>query len=311
MGSVSSAPPQVRYIKLGPGNAWARRSIERGEIHFDHREVSHDLASTVDRDAIVARFMALGRTQGKARDFAREILDFYTLGPDAVWITFAEGRLWWARSEPSVTWLGDGCGHGARVRSVIGVWSDKDARGKTLRNDELSTRLTKVAAYRQTICGVEAKEYLLRRLAAVEEPVVTQALEARKTFLASASDLIASLHWVDFETLIDLILARNGWHRISPIGGSMKDADLIVEQTVTGETAMVQVKSKASQATVNDYIDRFDENPAWSRMFFCCHSPTGNLNAAGREDIILWTREALAATAVRNGLFDWLLARAS
>jgi hypothetical protein len=100
MKSVSSATPPARYIKLGPGDAWARRSLDRGEMH---REVSHELALTGDRDAIAARFVALGRTQGKARDFAREILDFYTLGADTLWITFVDGRLWWARSEPGVT----------------------------------------------------------------------------------------------------------------------------------------------------------------------------------------------------------------
>ena len=66
--------------------------------------------------------------------------------------------------------------------------------------------------------------------------------------VAAAEQLIAGLHWADFETLVDVILARGGWHRVSALGGTMKDADLIVEQSVTQETALVQVKSAASQS---------------------------------------------------------------
>jgi hypothetical protein len=108
---------------------------------------------------------------------------------------------------------------------------------------------------------------------------------ARQTLLAAAADIIASLHWADFETLIDLILARGGWHRVSALGGTMKDADLVVEQAVTGETAFAQVKSTASQALLDRYITRFDENPAWSRLFFACHTPKGALSAGIRSDV--------------------------
>ena len=99
----------------------------------------------------------------------------------------------------------------------------------------LSTKLTKVAAYRQTLCSLEpeAARYLQRKLAGEDEPVVRAALEAKSAMVAAAEQLIAGLHWADFETLVDVILARGGWHRVSALGGTMKDADLIVEQSVT------------------------------------------------------------------------------
>jgi hypothetical protein len=43
-------------------------------------------------------------------------------------------------------------------------------------------------------------------------------------------------------------LARGGWHRVPALSGTVKDADLNVEQSVTQETALVQVKSAASQS---------------------------------------------------------------
>ena len=51
------------------------------------------------------------------------------------------------------------------------------------------------------------------------------------------------LHQDDFETLVDLIFARGGWHRVSALGGNEADIDLAVEQSLTGERAFVQVKS--------------------------------------------------------------------
>ena len=116
----------------------------------------------------------------------------------------------------------------------------------------MSTLLTQVAAYRQTICRIKPAAYLLRRINAVEEPVVARAREARSAMVAVAAEMIAALHWADFETLVDLIFARSGWQRISRVGGTQKDVDLILEQPATGEKACVQVKSKAGQAVLDD-----------------------------------------------------------
>src|SRR5450755_2603417 len=84
----------------------------------------------------------------------------------------------------------------------------------------------------------------------------------------------------------------------------------IVEQGVTQETAMVQVKSAASQAVLDDYIRRFEASGEFSRLIFVCHSPKGTLKVTSRKDVILWARSSLAETAVRHGLIDWLIARA-
>ena len=110
--------------------------------------------------------------------------------------------------------------------------------------------------------------------------------------------------------MIDLILARGGWHRVSALGGTLKDADSIVEQATTRETALVQVKSAASQAVLDDYIRRFEEAGEFSRLIFACHSPKGTLAAGERDDVLIWARASLAETALRHGLVDWLIARA-
>jgi hypothetical protein len=82
-------------------------------------------------------------------------------------------------------------------------------------------------------------------------------------------------------------------------------ADLIVEQSVTQET----VKSAASQSVLDDYIRRFDEVGKYSRLIFVC-LPTRTLDPGEREDVMVWTRAALAETAIQHGLVDWLVERA-
>ena len=305
-------PKEIRYIKLGAGGNWAQLGFERGEIHFGYKTVPHDLCRNGDWDAVVKFLATEGRSMAKARDATREIRDFYTLGPDCLWITVADGHLWWAFADPDVIWLGaDEDDRGARMRKTVDGWRRVSINGEPLSVDRLSTRLTQVAAYRQTICKVKASDYLLRRINGIEEPVVARAREARSAMGAVAAEMIAGLHWADFETLVDLIFARSGWQRVSRVGENLTDVDLILEQPATGETAFVQVKSRAGQAVLNDYVDRFRRSGKHDHMFFVCHSPNGPLNVDDGEKLHIWAGDRLADAAVRAGLFDWLMERSA
>ena len=106
------------------------------------------------------------------------------------------------------------------MRKSIGGWRNTDINGKPLRIDNLSTKLTKVQFYKRTICGVEADDYLLRRINGVEEPLVAKSNQARDALLDVLTQAITSLQWKDFETLTDVVFARSGWHRASAIGGN-------------------------------------------------------------------------------------------
>jgi hypothetical protein len=301
---------EVRYIKLGAGGAWAAISIERGEMHFGYRTIPHELCAAGDWDAVIRQLTKEGRKPGKAKDAAREIRDFYTLGTDALWITFADGHLWWAFSDPVITWLGaDEDGRGARMRRTIDGWHKTDLIGQPLRIDSLSSKLTQVAAYRQTLCRVSAEEYLLRRLNGIEEPILIHAREARAAVVQIARTMIEGLHWADFETLVDLILARGGWRRASKVGEGLTDVDIILEQPTTGERAFVQVKSRANRATLNDYVERFRRSGGYDRMFFVCHSPKGPLAEDEIRQVHVWEGDRLAEVAIGAGLFDWLMER--
>ena len=298
----------VRYIKLGRSGRWDDIALERGELHFGYKKATHELALEGDIEQLKQYLIGLGRDSQAASRDAREVLDFYELGSDCLWITFARDHLWWAFASPEVRWIGgDGLLEGERTRKAIGGWRNTDINGVALRTSTLSTKLTKVAGYRRTICKVEAHDYLLRRINGVQEPFVEKSTAARDALIAMITEGLALLHWADFETLVDVIFARSGWHRASAIGGNQKLVDMEIEQPTTSERGAVQVKSSASQKTLEQYIVRIDEAERFDRFFFVCHSPKGDLIApADRSDIHVWAGRELAATVLRMGLQDWV-----
>jgi hypothetical protein len=253
-----------------------------------------------------------GKSHGKARRQVRQARDFYTLGSDCLWITFVDNHLCWAFARPEVIWLGNGeNGHGVRMRRTIGGWRKTDLKGNALRVSALSTKLTQVGAFRQTICRVKASDYLLRKIRGIDEPNVGRARQAQAAVVVIAQELISNLHWTDFETMTDLIFARTGWQRVTEVGGTQKDVDMILRQQATDELAFVQVKSRAGAKLLDDYVKRFYRSGVYQRMFFICHSPTGKMNAPDRSNLHVWTGERLAQVTVRAGLLDWLIEKSN
>ena len=301
---------QVRYIKLGTGGMWAPDCFERDEIHFGYHRVPHDLCAAGDWTAVTTFLKEQGRISGKAKDMTREIRDFYTLPESCLWITIADRHLWWTFAKPSVIWTG--CTDGprpARIRKTVGSWQNTDLAGNPLGLDNLSSKLTQVGNYRQTICKVRAADYLLRRINVIDDPIVAQARDVRLEMIRAACALIEQLHWAEFEIMVDLIFSRSGRQRVSELGGTMADVDLVLDQPTLNERASVQVKSSATQAMLNEHIEYFQRSGIHARTFFICHSPKGNLKVPDGNGVHLWTGEKLAEMAVKSGLFDWLLER--
>lgn len=302
------SPTDIRYIKLGRGGGWFESCLRNDRIELGYPQIPQEMAAAHDWEGIATRFVEeLGRTQAAARDFVRQIRDFYELGADCLWLTFARGTLWWVFAEPEVQWIGGrSANQGTRYRKTIGPWRGVDIRGERLIQSRLSPRLTRVAAYRSTICNVKAAEYLVRRINGEEDPLVTKALAAREALVTAIAEIIARLHPKEFELLVDLIFARSGWQRTSEIGGTQPDVDLVLEQIATGERAFVQVKATATNAVLRDYIQRFMADGSYDRMFFVCHSPNGELSAPEDSGVMVWVGTQVAELAVKAGLVDWL-----
>lgn len=298
----------IRYIKLGTGNRLAKECIEQGIIRLGFDSVPHDLCLAGDWEGVHETLRRHGKAQGAATNQAQQIQDFYTLDADALWITFWEGKLWWAFAEAGV--LPYDSHEYRRHRRTPSPWRCTDVNGETLALRNFSTKLTQTAGFRGTLCNVRERDYLLRRINGEEEPRVIEALALQNQLIDMAERLIADLHWRDFEILVDRIFADSGWRRVGVLGETQADVDLVVEQTATGERAFVQVKSKATPAILEDYADRFREYGDCNRMFFICHSPTGKLRRhACPPDVEMWFAETVARKAVRSGQYDWLVQR--
>jgi len=300
-------PTDVRYIKLGTGGGWARHSFDSGHLSFGYHSIPDSVAEEGDWNE-VAKLLKGRKSAGAVTMGVTEVTAFYGMDRGCLWITFAEGHLWWGFADEKVVWVGDATDEPSRFRRMIGGWSNLDRLGRPLRTNQLSSRLTQVAGYRGTICKVDEWDYLIRRINGLDEPVVLVARKAREEMVAIATDMVRTLHWADFETLVDLIFARSGWQRSTRVGSRLIDVDIVMEQPTTAENAFVQVKSKANQRVLDDYLERFRAS-GHRHFFFVCHTAQGKLAMPEEQGLHLFEGRRLAEVAVRNGLFDWLIER--
>jgi hypothetical protein len=302
-------PGAVRYIKLGRGGGWADAALADGLVPFGYREIDHDLCVAGDWAGVRKQLLAMGRTPSGASHGVRELRDFYELPDDTLWITLANGHLWWTFAEADVVRharVSDADGP-VRSRRCREGWSRHDLAGEPLDVRSLSSALLRTANYRMTICAVECIDYLLRRIRGDRAPLHTEAQLSLQALQSTTLALIRLLDWADFEALADLLFASGGWQRVSVLGGGQPDVDMILTQPITGETAWVQVKSSASQTVFKDYLARFGKDGSCDRLFFVCHS--GELTSPDPSRVLVWCGERLARATLEAGLLGWVMAR--
>ena len=145
-------------------------------------------------------------------------------------MTFYKDLLWWAFAGPGVSILSDD----SKTRSVIGQWTSRDLRGQPLQTRRLSGKLLMMQGFRGTICSVRELDYLRRRIAADLDPQVQATTSARHELVKNVQIMVQSLYWDDFELLIDLLLQRAGWNRVSEVGGPEKTLDITLLAPITG-----------------------------------------------------------------------------
>lgn len=303
---------QAKYIKLGEGGAWAPLCLSDGTLRLGYDYVPHEIALQGDRDALRQIFLDRGDMPGTASSHTNQVIDFYHVGPDTIWITLADGFLWWCRAAPGVEYL-DADGHdserlGSRLRRTDGGWHNHSVGGQPLRVSELNGRLTKTARFQRTICNVEAFEYLLRKINDEELPEIQSAKTAQVALLQSIEPLIKMLTWRDFETLAELIFAESGWRRTGTTGGTQETVDIELMLPSTKERAFVQVKSKTNQRQLDDYVDRLSRRDE-DRMFYLYHSGPVALDCKDPRVTIIGPRQ-LAEMVLGAGLFDWVVDKA-
>jgi hypothetical protein len=84
---------------------------------------------------------------------------------------------------------------------------------------------------------------------------------------------------------------------------------LVLKQPISGETAWVQVKSRSSQADLDDYLGRFERHGRFDRFFFIYHSATRPIRMRQQRQHHLWSVDRIASAAIDQGLLTWLSER--
>lgn len=334
--------PTVRYLKLGSardqltekclkdGEAFVHfgtsdenvfRSCEQGrwDVYKTRRE--HDeLARAEVQDGPAASDSERARRERAAKQnataAANQLNAFWSSDDKTIWITFHDGRLYWAR------FATDGPTHDSirgSVRKVQGGWSDRDFSGEhVLTMATLWGRLTKTAGYRSTTCAVEdpVANYLLRRLRNEPHDYIDVAESKPRDLATAMLDVVNKLTWSDFELLAELLFSGAGWRRITLTGSTMKFHDLVLEQPLDRRRISVQVKSAFKADEYDEYAQAFQ--PQWQtndgdfwRFYFIYHTDDRGLASAAKEspDVQLVGPRELVDLAVDAGLARWMIDR--
>lgn len=298
------------FIKLGSGGEWAASCIKDDLVRLSYHQQPHALCEAGDWDAIRETFDP-STDRGAVTRHLMQLRQFYEASEDTIWITFHSDRLWWCTSSAKVE--PHSSGDGSRVRQVCGHWRDSDIHDSPLLKGNLSGKLLAVQGFQGTICRVKESDYLLHKINGTFEPHVENAQQARASLISALVPIIKNLHPDDLEILADLIFRQGGWQRAGVLGKQEKDIDLDLISPITNERIAVQVKSKATLRTFQEYQARFSDMEGFKRFYFVTHSPDKALstNSHDNDAFAFWDSDTLARQALNCGLVSWLLDKAS
>jgi hypothetical protein len=309
---LDSLPQSVRYVKNGSGGKWWGTAKARGQLHCGWWFVPRDLLRRVDLPRIKACIEEHYKKPGVVTSDFNAFKLVVEKPSQHVWVTFEDGYLWWCTVRDGITVNADGDREkteGSFWLTCNRAWSNHSVGGKLLARSDLPGIVGAVAGFRATICEPKGSVEILRIIEDRADPDSVAATQAREAYTATIAKLIKRLHERDFELLIDLILARTGWVRVAKLGGATEGTDIEAENVATNEIAFVQVKSKAGQRMLDDYVERFQaRRERYHRMIFAVHSPDGTVTPPG-EPVQVWKGDRIAQLAVQLGLGEWIANR--
>lgn len=317
-GKTKSTLPEIQpasalYIKLGKKGAWETECIfgNPPTLRLGYNDVSHELCITGRwKDVEKQRIENDRDDKGSAARHVNQIREFYEAGNDVLWLAFHGGTLWWCFSRPEITKLADG----SKTRPVIGKWSNTDILGRTLSEDGLRGSFLAMQGFRGTICAVKEFEYIVAKINAKTAPQIEEVESAKEALIGKIEALVKTLHWKDFELLVDLIFRGAGFKRVSELGKTQKTIDLELLSPLTNEKISVQVKSTSTLQEYLDYERQFGdmEQGGHSRFFFVVHSPDSALKnrTSISNDIRVIGPRTIASLCIEYGLVEWVQTKA-
>jgi len=293
------------FIKLGRGGEWERDCLDRRVLRFGYSETPANFCNERNWPAVQRFWHEKRGDAGVATRDVNQIRTFYESTSDDIFITFHGGALYWCQPDDSIEVLSDG----TRQRKTLSGWSNKSINGNLLSTDRLAGFLLKVQHFRGTICTVNARDYLLRKINDEVSLDVQKAEEAENAYIQAIKILIQALTWKDFELLVELVFTSSGWRRMSAVGSTQKTVDIELVLPTTKERAFVQVKSEADNVIYESYANAFADG-TYDRMFFVWHTGRVKVDDAPKG-ISLIAPEQLASMVIDAGLASWVKEKVS
>jgi hypothetical protein len=295
---------------------WWPLARDTSTLRLGFREFDFALCRAGKWDDAKEAFKATG-LRTRMSDVTRavnQVRDFFELPESVLWFTIEDGDIWWCFAEAEVIDLYSGDDEAerktaARMRRAIDRWRNTDVNGNRLRLDSMTTKITKVASFQETIAKPSGAADLLRQIRGMQSDHHERAARALDEMETAVGDLLDQLHQDDFELLIELIFSSSGWKRISAVGGTQKTLDIAMVLPTTGEHCFVQVKSQTNRSTLRKLVEALDNSQGYSRMFFAYHTPAEAFDSDATDRVTVWHRYEIAKQAIRAGLVDWLLLR--
>lgn len=303
------------YIKLGKGADWADDCFKKGIIRFGWDYVLNlDDLNNRNWDNVFPLVKEYydknGKKNGATQDFnALKFLCEAT--EDDIFITFHKGKLYWCTASSSLIEKDDI----SKFRQTKISWSCNtvDEPSMIIHSIDISGEVSKTQAYQATLCKFNTKqiEIIKRIIYHTPNPVVANIKEKREEICAQLEILIKDMYPKDCEILADLIFQRNGWQRISELGGNMEFADLVYLDTITNDRYAVQVKSGANLLVLNNYIEAL-ENRVYRKLFFVVFNPEKNLidkidKIDKNDNVKILFGNELAKKIFDLGLLNWVI----
>ena len=200
------------YIKLGRGGEWEDDSIGTGKLRFGWSQQTPDDINAARWDLIEGQLRAAheGKPKGEATRALNGLRTIAESGPEDVWITFHQAKLWWTRVA-SAPVEQDGI---SMFRRAAQPWTDRAADGRLLVINDLPGRLAQIQGYRWTVCRVHCLDQLARTLSGTRSDLATAISSDQAVLAKHLSEAIKELYWKDFETLTVANFSAKDFRRV-------------------------------------------------------------------------------------------------
>jgi hypothetical protein len=174
----------VRFIKLGRKSVWWPLARDTNTLRLGFRQFDFAFGAAGEWEKAKEKFASTGARTG-AGDITRtlnQVRDFFELPESVLWCTMEDADVWlcFAETKVVVLYTGDDTAEqkqGARMRRAIDRWRNTELNGNRLRLDSMTTKITKVASFQETICRPSGASNLLNRIQSSAHARAAQAHE--------------------------------------------------------------------------------------------------------------------------------------